>query len=59
MSIVGTGLVDSDKLKVRFTFGNVHKEVFCSFEPGNNSIYCQTPSFEEFEGQPNASLDLP
>ncbi|CAI2374842.1 unnamed protein product [Moneuplotes crassus] len=59
ISIVGTGLVDSDKLKVRFTFGNVYKEMFCSFEPGNDSIYCQTPSFEEFEGQPNASLDLP
>jgi hypothetical protein len=57
ISIIGTGFVNSDKLRVRFTYGDLSKEVVCQFDPKMKCIFCKTPKFEEFEDHP--SLKLP
>ena len=51
--------MNSDKLRVRFTYGNVNQEVPCQFEEESKALYCKTPKFEEFEGQAHPSLSLP
>ena len=59
LSIMGTGLVENEKLKVRFSYGDLSQEVACSFDSKMKSLFCKTPKFEEFEGQTHPSLKLP
>lgn len=59
ISIIGTGFIDSDKLRVRFSYANLSQEESCSFDPKTKSLYCKTPKFEEFQGQTHPSLRLP
>lgn len=59
LSIIGTGFVNSDRLKVRFTYGNLNQEADCTFDTSTKTLYCKTPKFEEFEGQKQSSLQLP
>ncbi len=58
LSIIGTGFVNSDRLKVRFTYGDLSQEVPCQFDPKMMSLFCKTPKFEEFE-EAHPSLKLP
>ncbi len=50
IKIVGTGFVNSDRLRVRFTYGDLSQEVSCQYNEEDQSLYCKTPKFEEFEG---------
>lgn len=59
ISIIGTGFVNSDKLRVRFTYGDLSQEVPCQFDPKMKCLFCRTPKFEEFEGEAHPSLQLP
>lgn len=45
IKITGTGFTDSEKLCVRFTYGNRSSEVPCYFNESDNSIVCKTPVF--------------
>ena len=51
--------MDSSKLRVRFTYGDLSKEVPCQYNSQNGAIICRTPLFEEFEGEAHPSLKLP
>ena len=51
--------MDSDKLVVRFTYGDLSREVLGHFDYQSKSIVCRTPTFEEFQGQAHPSLTLP
>lgn len=59
LSIIGTGFVQSEKLKVRFTYGNLNQEVPCTYDNKTKTLYCKTPKFLEFEGQTHTSLKFP
>jgi alpha-tubulin suppressor-like RCC1 family protein len=59
MSIIGTGFVESENIRVRFSYGSVNQEVSCSFDFKTKTIYCKTPRFEEYEGEVHPSLKLP
>ncbi len=59
ISIIGTGFVNAEKLRVRFTYGDLFKEVQCQFDPKMKCLFCKTPKFEEFEGEKHPSLKLP
>jgi IPT/TIG domain len=59
LSIIGTGFVYSDKLRVRFSYGNLNQEVSCTYEPKTKTLYCKTPKFQEFEGQTQTTLKFP
>lgn len=59
IQIVGTGFQDSDKLKVRFTYGDLSREVPCHYDTENQVLVCRTPLFEEFDGDAHPSLKLP
>jgi hypothetical protein len=61
IKIVGTGFVNSDKLRVRFTYGDLSQEVSCQFDPSDSTLLCRTPKFEEtYEGrQQHPSLKWP
>ena len=59
VKIQGTGFVNSEKLKVRFTYGDLSQEVGCQYDANEKSLVCRTPKFEEFEGQQHPSLKLP
>ena len=59
ISITGTGFVNSDKLRVRFTYGDHSQEVECRFDPQTSKLLCRTPKFEEFDGDKHPSLQLP
>lgn len=48
IQIKGTGFTDSEKLAVRFTYGDMSKEVPAYFNHDTGSLVCQTPPFEEF-----------
>jgi hypothetical protein len=50
IKIIGTGFVNSDKLRVRFSYGDLSQEVSCQYNPKDKSLLCRTPKFEEFEG---------
>lgn len=58
IKIFGTGFVNSEKLRVRFTYGDLSQEVSCSYDEINGFITCKTPKFEEFEGN-HPSLKFP
>jgi hypothetical protein len=45
IKIVGTGFVESNKLRVRFTYGALSREVSCSFDFETRSLICRTPIF--------------
>jgi alpha-tubulin suppressor-like RCC1 family protein len=49
LRIIGTGFTESDKLAVRFTYGNLSREVAASFNSEDNTISCRTPTFDEFQ----------
>jgi hypothetical protein len=59
IKIVGTGFANSDRLRVRFTYGDLSQEVSCQYNDEDKSLFCKTPKFEEFEGQQHPSLKLP
>jgi len=59
VQIVGTGFSSSEKLRVRFTYGDLSREVYCQYNPEDKSILCKTPIFEEFEGETHPSLQMP
>ena len=59
VQIVGTGFMDSSKLRVRFTYGDLSREVPCQYNSQNGAIICKTPLFEEFDGEAHPSLKLP
>ena len=59
IQIVGTGFQDSDKLKVRFTYGDLSREVPCHYDTENRVLVRRTPLFEEFDGEAHPSLQLP
>ena len=59
LSIIGTGFVYSDRLRVRFSYGNLNQEVSCTYEPKTKTLYCKTPKFQEFEGQTQTNLKFP
>jgi Regulator of chromosome condensation (RCC1) repeat/IPT/TIG domain len=48
IQIVGTGFTDSDKLAVRFTYGDLSREVQAYFNHESGTVMCRTPLFEEF-----------
>jgi len=45
IKIVGTGFVESSKLRVRFTYGALSREVPCTFDQESRSLICRTPVF--------------
>jgi hypothetical protein len=49
--IIGTGLSDSDKLRVRFTYGDLSQEVQCHYDESNQTLVCYTPKFDKFDGE--------
>lgn len=51
--------MDSDKLKVRFTYGDLSREVPCHYDTENQVLVCRTPLFEEFDGEAHPSLQMP
>lgn len=57
--ITGTGFVYSDKLRVRFTYGDLSQEVLCQFDSSTQEIICKTPQFEHNEGDKHPSVHLP
>lgn len=48
LSIIGTGFVQSEKMRVRFSYGEVSQESHCTFDPDTKTLYCKTPRFDEF-----------
>lgn len=46
VSLVGTGLTDTGKQSMRFTFGKYKAEVGCSYDQTSDSYYCTTPNFD-------------
>jgi hypothetical protein len=50
--------VQSENLKVRFTYGDLSQEVHAKYDAESDSIYCKTPKFEEFDDA-HPSLQLP
>ena len=59
ISITGTGFVNSEKLRVRFTYGDLSQEVHCVFDEESQRLICRTPKFEEFDGEKHPSVQLP
>ena len=59
ISITGTGFIGSDKLRVRFTYGDLSQEVSCYYDEKTQTIVCNTPKFEEFDGEKHPSVQLP
>lgn len=59
ITITGTGFVNSKKLRVRFTYGDLSQEVQCIFDEKNQKLVCRTPKFEEFDGEKHPSVQLP
>jgi hypothetical protein len=59
LSIIGTGFVNSEKLRIRFSYGDLSQEAPCQFDPQTKTLYCRTPKFEGFEGQAHPSLKFP
>lgn len=47
IKITGTGFADSDKISVRFTYGEKSSEVSCYFDETDGSLVCRTPSFQQ------------
>jgi hypothetical protein len=47
ISITGTGFVQSDKLRIRFTYGNLSYEIPGNFDEQTNTIMCKTPKFDD------------
>jgi len=47
VSLIGTGLTDTGKQSVRFTFGKYKTEVGCAYDQISDSFYCTTPKFED------------
>lgn len=56
ISITGTGFVNSDKLRVRFAYGDLTQEVQCIYDSQTEKLMCRTPKFEEFDGEKHPSL---
>lgn len=50
LSIIGTGFLESDRLKIRFSYGDISQEVPCTFDSKEKTLYCKTPKFDEIEG---------
>jgi len=48
IQIIGTGFTDSQKLAVRFTYGDFSREVPAFYNHQSHTICCKTPTFEEF-----------
>lgn len=46
VSLIGTGLTDTGKQSIRFTFGKYKAEVGCSYDQTSDSYYCTTPNFD-------------
>ena len=59
ISITGTGFVGSDKLRVRFTYGDLSQEAHCYYDEKSQTLMCSTPKFEEFDGEKHPSVQLP
>ena len=59
ISITGTGFVNSNKLRVRFTYGDLSQEVECQYNEKNQTLVCQTPKFEQLDGEKHPSVHLP
>ena len=59
ISITGTGFVASEKLRVRFTYGDLSQEVQCIYDQATQTLMCRTPKFEEMEGEKHPSVELP
>ena len=59
IKIAGTGFINSDKLRARFSYGDLSQEVGCQYDPSDSSLLCRTPQIEEFQGQQHPSLKLP
>jgi hypothetical protein len=52
--------MESDKLRVRFSYGDFNQEVPCHYDYQNKSLICRTPAFDEFEHpDQHQSLKLP
>ena len=47
VSLIGTGLTDTGKQSVRFTYGKYKAEVSCFYDSTSDSMYCTTPDFDE------------
>lgn len=56
LSIIGTGFVYSDKLRVRFTYGDLNQESPCQYDSKTKTLYCRTP---KFEGLAHPSIKFP
>ena len=59
INITGTGFVNSEKLRVRFSYGDLSQEVSCQYDAISKTINARTPKFEEFEGEKHPSLKFP
>lgn len=47
MSLIGTGLTETGKQSIRFTFGQYSAEVAARYESNSDCFYCVTPNFED------------
>lgn len=59
IKIFGTGFVNSDKLRVRYSYGDLSQEVSCQYDVNEKCLIARTPKFEEFEGEKHPSLKFP
>jgi hypothetical protein len=61
ISITGTGFINSDKLRVRFTYGDLNQEVQCHYDTNSGKLICNTPRFDGFDekGDKHPSISLP
>ena len=62
VSLIGTALAYTDKLKVRFRYGHLMAEVQCDYDFESNSLEFYTPCFveddEEFELPSDSFIDV-
>lgn len=59
ISIMGTGFVNSDKLRIRFSYGDLSQEMACQYDPISKCILARTPKFEDPDGEKHPSLKWP
>ncbi len=45
LTILGTGLKGTSKMRARFSYGEISQEVGCRFDEDTKSIRCKTPYF--------------
>ena len=59
LTVLGTGLKGTARMRARFSYGEISQEVGCRFDEESRAICCKTPYFEEFDLPNHPSLELP